>query len=140
MAIFNNLGFGSYLMAYEIEYFQEQEDGWNVLFEGEFVEKRVEFARIVSDTMDEVGLAIDEIDWKWPGGPVDDDLSDIDTSNWKWIGGPVDDDLSDIRATCGGLELLPGPNGGKIARQLFSGFLPTRVRGRWQVYWGRILW
>jgi len=121
MAIFNNLGFGSHPMAYEIEYFPEQEDGWSVLVEGEFVEKRVEFARIVSDTMDEVGLAIDEIDWKWPGGPVGDDLSDI-------------------RATCGGLELLPGPNGGKIARQLFSGFLPTRVRGRWQVYWGRILW
>ena len=121
MAIFNNLGFGSYLMAYEIEYFQEQEDGWNVLFEGEFVEKRVEFARIVSDTMDEVGLAIDEINEKWPGGPIDGDLSNI-------------------RGSCGGLDLRPDSDGGKIAHQLFSGFLPRRVRGRWQVFWGRILW
>ena len=77
MDIFNNLGFGSYLMAYEIEYFLEQEDGWNVLFEGEFVEKKVEFARIVSDTMDEVGLAIDEIEEKWRGGPVFDNWSDF---------------------------------------------------------------
>jgi len=121
MAIFNNLGFASYLMAYEIEYFQEDEDGWKIHSGDEFVEKGVEFARIVSDTMDEVGLAIDEINKKWPGGPVDGDLSDI-------------------RASCGGLELSPDPNGGKIAYQLFSGFLPTRVRGRWQVFWGRILW
>jgi len=119
--IFNNLGFASYLMAYEIEYFQEDEDGWKIHSGDEFVEKGVEFARIVSDTMDEVGLAIDEINKKWPGGPVDGDLSDI-------------------RASCGGLELSPDPNGGKIAYQLFSGFLPTRVRGRWQVFWGRILW
>tara|TARA_B100001142_G_C14161044_1_gene588465 strand:- start:562 stop:888 length:327 start_codon:yes stop_codon:yes gene_type:complete len=108
-------------MAYEVEYYQDEEDVWSVLVEDKFVEKRVEFARIVSDSMDEVGLAIDEIEEKWPGGPVND--------NW-----------SDIKSACGGLELLPGPNGGKIARQLFSGFLPTRVRGRWQVYWGRILW
>ena len=108
-------------MAYEIEYYQDEEDGWSVLVEDEFVEKRVEFARIVSDSMDEVGLAIDEIEQKWPGGPVYD--------NW-----------SDIKSACGGLELIPGPNGEKIARQLFSGFLPTRVLGRWQVYWGRILW
>ena len=121
MNIFNNRGFSSKPMAFEIEYFQEQEDGWKVLFEGEFVEKRVEFARIVSDTMDEVGLAIDEINEKWPGGPIDGDLSNI-------------------KASCGGLELLPDPDGGKIAHQLSSGFLPTRVRGRWQVFWGRILW
>lgn len=121
MAIFNNLRFSNNLMAYEIEYYQDEKDSWSVLVEDELVEKRVEFARIVSDSMDEVGLAIDEIEEKWPGGPVND--------NW-----------SDIKSACGGLELLPGPNGGKIARQLFSGFLPTRVRGRWQVYWGRILW
>ncbi len=121
MAIFINLGFGSNLMAFEIEYYQEEEDGWSVLVEDEFVEKRVEFARIISDSMDEVGLAIDEINEKWPGGPVDGDLSNI-------------------RATCGGLELCPSPNGGKIAHQLFSGFLPTRVAGRWQVFWGRILY
>ena len=121
MTIFNNLGFGSNLMAYEIEYYQDEEDGWRVLVEDEFVEKRVEFARIVSDTMDEVGLAIDEINEKWPGGPIDGDLSDI-------------------KGSCGGLELRPDPDGGKIAHQLFSGFLPTRGRGRWQVCWGRILW
>tara|TARA_Y100000768_G_scaffold341769_1_gene286406 strand:- start:1638 stop:1970 length:333 start_codon:yes stop_codon:yes gene_type:complete len=108
-------------MAYEIEYYTDEEDGWRVQFDDEFVIKKVEFARIVSDSMDEIGLAIDEIDARWPGGPVNDD----------W---------SEIKSTCGGLELLPGPDGGKIARQLSSGFLPTRVRGRWQVFWGRILW
>jgi len=108
-------------MAYEIEYYTEEGDNWRVLVNDEFVTKRVEFAKIVSDSMDEIGLAIDEIDKRWPGGPVEENSSMI-------------------KATCGGLELFPDPNGGKIARQLFSGFLPTRVRGRWQVYWGRILW
>ena len=84
------------------------------------MEKRVEFARIVSDTMDEVGLAIDEINEKWPGGPIDGDLSNI-------------------RGSCGGLDLRPDFDGGKIAHQLFQGFLPRGVRGILQVFWGRIL-
>ena len=84
-------------------------------------ETRQQVARIISDSMDEIGLAIDEIDERWPGGPTGENSPDI-------------------KATCGGLELFPGPNGEKVARQLFSGFSTTRVRGRWQVYWGRILW
>ena len=108
-------------MAYEIEYYTEEDDDWRVLVDDEFITKRVEFARIVSDSMDEIGLAIDEIDERWPGGPTGENSPDI-------------------KATCGGLELFPGPNGEKVARQLFSGFSTTRVRGRWQVYWGRILW
>lgn len=108
-------------MAYEIEYYEKEDNDWRVLVDDEIMFKRVEFARIVSDSMDEIGLAIDEIDERWPGGPVND--------NW-----------SEIKPSCGGLELLPGPDGEKMARQLFSGFMPMRVRGRWQVYWGRILW
>ena len=38
MTIFNNLGFGSNLMAYEIEYYQDEEDGWSVLGQGRLVE------------------------------------------------------------------------------------------------------
>ena len=121
ISIFNNLLFRSSLMAYEIEYYAEEEDDWFVLWRDEFVRRRVEFAGIISDTMEEIGLAIDEIDERWPGGSV--------------VG-----NLSEFKPSCGGLELLPHLNGGKGARQLPSGFLINRVRGRWQVYWGRILW
>ena len=108
-------------MAFEIEYYPEEQEGWSVWSGSEFLEKKIEFARIISDSLDEVGLAIDEIEEKWPAGPFNEQLTDF-------------------KGSCGGLELSPGPNGERVARQLFSGFLPTRVRGRWQVYWGRILW
>ena len=53
---------------YDIEY--HEEDNWWVWDGTEYKLKWVQYAIIRSDSIDEIGLAIDEVDLHWPGGPM----------------------------------------------------------------------
>jgi len=115
--------------VYDIEYYEE--DNWWVWDGTEYRLKWVQYAIIRSDSIDEIGLAIDDVNLHWPGGPREEDDVKEGESCSAFEATPFLDELDG--------ETI---NLGKLARTnpLINHVFPSRVNNRWQYYWGRILW